>query len=201
MALKVSDEVKKLKFEIPSIEYKEQAIDYINEFYQYNSEVNGVGELHRFLDNYEVWLQMLEEARIRIPNEETVPTKTFFLVRESDNRIVGMINIRLALNEKLKKFGGHIGYGIRPTERQKGYNKINLYLALLECQKHNIKEVLMDCDKDNIGSAKTIHALGGKLVKEYYDNETAHCIIQNYIIDVDGSLEKNALIYKPYITR
>lgn len=100
-----------------------------------------------------------------IPSEERVPAKTYFLIRESDNKIVGMINIRLALNERLKKLGGHIGYGIRPIERRKGYNKINLYLGLLECQKHGIKEVLMDCDKKKLGSAKTMKALDGKLVK------------------------------------
>ena len=46
-----------------------------------------------------------------------------------------MINIRTALNERLSKFGGNIGYGIRPTERRKGYNKINLYMGLIEAQK------------------------------------------------------------------
>lgn len=59
-----------------------------------------------------------------------VPNKTFFLIRCEDNKIVGMINIRLELNEKLKNSGGHIGYSVRPTERRKGYNKINLYLGL-----------------------------------------------------------------------
>jgi len=182
--------MEKLMHVVPSIEYKDQAIEYINEFYQYNSDINGVGGLHRYLDNYEGWLEKLAEDRVRIPNEEKVPAETFFLVRESDNRIVGMINIRLALNENLKKFGGHIGYSIRPTERQKGYNKINLYLGLLECQKHGIEEVFMDCDKDNPASAKTIQALGGKLIREYYDDKFAHCVVQDYTIDVDDTIEK-----------
>ena len=46
-----------------------------------------------------------------------------FLVREVDNMIIGMVNIRLALNEKLKNRNGNIGYSIRPTQRRKGYNK------------------------------------------------------------------------------
>lgn len=50
-----------------------------------------------------------------------------------------MINIRLALNEKLRKFGGHIGYSICLTERGKGFNKINLYLGLKVCQEYGIK--------------------------------------------------------------
>lgn len=64
-------------------------------------------------------VRKLEEDRTRIPNEEKVPAETYFLVRENDNKIVGMINIRLTLNENLKKFGSHIGYSIRPTERKK----------------------------------------------------------------------------------
>ena len=57
--------------------------------------------------------------------------KTFLLIRKKDNRIIGAINIRWNLPESMKKFSGNIGYGIRPTERRKGYNKINLYLGKL----------------------------------------------------------------------
>ena len=95
--------MEKFYFEEPNISRKEDALSYINEFYEYNSEINGVGGLHRYLDDYEGWLKKLEEDYTRIPNEEKVPAKTYFLIRESDSRIVGMINIRLALNENLKK--------------------------------------------------------------------------------------------------
>ena len=93
-----------------------------------------------------------------------------------------------------------IGYCIRPTEREKGYNKINLYLGLLCCQEHGIKEVLMDCDKENIASAKTMLALGGKLIKEYYDEENAHYIVQDYTIDVDKAIKENQATYSPLIS-
>lgn len=86
--------------------------------------------------------------------------KTFLLVRENDNRIVGTINIRWNLTETLKRFGGNIGYGIRPTERQKGYNKVNLYLGLIEVQKIGLDKVMLDCSVTNLGSDKTIKALG-----------------------------------------
>lgn len=116
--------MEKLRFEIPSIERKEDALEYIKEFIDNNSKINGVGGLDRYLDNYEGWLIKLENDYNTIPNESRVPGITYFLVRESDNKIVGMINIRLSLNERLKKYGGHIGYSIRPTERRKGYNKV-----------------------------------------------------------------------------
>ena len=188
----------KLKHVKPSKEYEADAINYIREFYKYNSDINGAGGLRRYLDNYDDWLKKLENDRNCILSEEKAPAETYFLVRESDNKIVGMINIRLALNEKLKKLGGHIGYGIRPTERRKGYNKLNLYLGLKCLKEHGIKEAFLDCDKDNLGSAKTIKALGGKLVKEYY-NLDLKCMVQDYSIDVDKSIKNNAKIYEPMI--
>lgn len=178
-------------FEVPSLERKEDAIAFINEFYEYNSEVNGSGGLDRYINNYEDWIEKLEEDYKRIPTEEKVPARTYFLVRENDNKIIGTINIRLALNERLTKFGGHIGYGIRPTERGKGYNKINLYLGLKVCAKYGIDEVFMDADLENTASWKTMEALGGKRIKEYYDDENAHCIVVAYNIDVKKSLEEN----------
>lgn len=186
----------KLRYEVPSIERKQDAVDYINEFYKYNSKINGSGGLDSYLDNYEAWLENLEQDYKRIPNEERVPARTYFLVRESDNKIVGMINIRLTLNERLKKSGGHIGYGISPTERRKGYNKINLYLGLLECQKYGINEAMLTCDKDNLGSSKTMQALGAKLIEEFYEDDVLE---QKYIINVDESIEKYKEVYQKYI--
>ena len=107
-------------YEVPGIDRKEDAVEFINEFYEYNSNINGVGGLNRYLDNYEGWLKKLEEDYTREPSEEKVPARTYFFVRERDKRIIGMINIRLALNEKLKKYGGYIGYCIRATERGSG---------------------------------------------------------------------------------
>lgn len=191
--------MEKFKFEIPTIQRKQEALNYINEFYKYGSNINGSGGLNKYIENYEKWLEKIENESKVIPNEKMVPAVTYFLVRESDNKIVGMSNIRLALNDRLKKIGGHIGYSIRPTERGKGYNKINLYLALKVCNNYGIKEVFMDCEKSNLASARTILALGGKLVREWYDDEIHHAHLQDYIIDVDKSLDYYKDIYEPLI--
>lgn len=189
----------KLYFEKPSLKRKDDAIDYINEFYKYNSKINGVGNLHRYLDNYEGWLRKLELEEKIDPTEELVPAKTFFLVRESDNKIVGMINIRLTLNTVLKDSGaGHIGYSIRPEERRKGYNKINLYLGLLELQKVGVKEAMLGCVKENLGSSRTMKALGAKLLREIVWEGKPEEV---YIIDVDESIEKYKDEYEPKIIR
>lgn len=190
---KVGRIMEKLYFEVPSIKRCDEACEYIREFYEYNSNINGSGGLHRYLENYEAWLEKLEQDYVRIPSEEKVPARTYFLIRACDNKIVGMCNIRLALNERLKKFAGHIGYSIRPTERRKGYNKINLYLALKVCDEYGIDKVFMDADLDNIASWKTIEALGGKRFKEYF-NEEEKCVVVDYTIDVKKALEE----YKEY---
>ena len=191
--------MEKFFFEVPGIARKNDAIAYVHEFDAYGSKINGSGGLNRYLEDYEGWLRKLEEDYTREPNEEKVPARTYFLVRASDRRIVGMINIRLALNEHLKRYGGHIGYSIRPTERGKGYNKINLYLGLKVCSQHGIEEVFMDADLDNPASWKTMEALGGVRVREYYEDQYDHCTVVDYVIDVRKALAEHA-DYEGYVT-
>ena len=125
--------------------------------------------------------------------------KNIFLIRENDNKIVGMVNIRYNITEEqLKTWASHIGYGIRPTERQKGYSKIALYLGLLEEQKIKEDKVLLICDVENIGSNKTILSLDGVLEKTKiyeYDNK----LTNYYSINVNDSIEKYYEYYKNYI--
>ena len=181
----------KLYFEVPGPRRKEDAIDYINEFLEYRSDINGTGGLNRYTEDYEGWLEKLEADYVREPGEEKVPARTYFLVRESDRRIVGMINIRLALNEMQRQYGGHIGYSIRPTERGRGYNKINLYLGLKVLNRHGIGEALLDADLENPASWRTMEALGGRRVREYYDDRFEHCTVVDYVIDVRKALAEH----------
>lgn len=82
------------------------------------------------------------------------------------NIFVGAVNIRHYLNDSLLKMGGHIGDGVRPSERRKGYATAMIALALEECRKLGIHKVLMCCDKENIASAKSIIHNGGVLENE-----------------------------------
>lgn len=184
--------------EEPTIERKKDAIDYISEFLKYESDINGTGLLDKYLkeESYENWLIYLSKVQNKdyAYSINFVPNRTFFLIREEDNKIVGMINIRLELNEKLKNSGGHIGYSIRPTERRKGYNKINLYLGLKKCFEYNIKDAWLDCVVSNLGSVKTIQALGGNLLKEDFSDKYGE-VVQMYTINVIESLNKYSSIY------
>jgi len=193
--------VEKFYFEEPTIQRKREAMEFMREFYEYHSEINGTGGLQRYLDNYEGWLEKLEKDKNTIPNEERVHAKTYFLIRSNDNKIIGMSNIRLVLNEKLKKYGGHIGYCIRPTERGKGYNKINLYLALKVCQENGIEKVQMDADKDNPASWRTMEALDGIMIREFYDNENTKSIVKAYEIQVNASIKHHEELYEAMLEK
>ena len=174
-----------MKMIFPSMEYKKKAIEYINEFYEYGSEINGSGSLDRFLkeSTYEKWLESLNASLdiANIPDSE-VPKITYFYVREDDEEIVGMVNIRLSLNDFLRKEGGHLGYSVRPTERRKHYATMLLNEALKVCDRLGIKEVLISCDKNNIASAGVIKKCGGILKNEYY-SEIYQVELQMYQID------------------
>ena len=74
-----------------------------------------------------------------------------------------MIDIRHYLNEFLKQFGGNIGYSVRKNERNKGYAKQMLKLALEKCKDLKMKKVLITCDEDNIASEKVILSANAKL--------------------------------------
>ena len=98
--------------------------------------------------------------------EGWVNHSTYWLLDE-EGRIVGVSNLRHELTERFLLDGGHIGFGTRPGYRRKGYASKILSLTLLEAQKRGIEKALVTCDKDNIGSAKTILKNGGILWKEH----------------------------------
>ena len=175
-----------MKMQFPNIDYKEKAIDYINELREYGSSTDGCGSLNRYLNEstYEEWLKkVISDIDIANVKESKVPALTYFYVREEDDRIVGMINIRLALNDFLRNEAGHIGYSVRPTERRKHYGTEMLKCGLEVCRRIGIEDVIVSCDKDNPASAGVIKNCGGVLEAEFY-SETFKAVIQRYVINI-----------------
>lgn len=123
--------------------------------------------------------QYIKNLEIKKAYNNCVPDLTFFCLDTDRNIFVGAVNIRLYLNDKLLINGGHIGDGIRPSERGKGYGTQMISLALEECDKLGIKEVLMCCNKENIASARTIIKNGGILENEVKDDGE---VVQRYWI-------------------
>lgn len=173
-----------LKLVRPTMAHRERAIDFINELRLYGSEINGSGSLDSYLaeSTYEAWLEKLNsDTDIANVPEERAPSLTYFFVRQSDDRIVGCANLRLALNDFWRAECGHIGYCVRPTERGRHYATEMLRQALKVYRRLGIHEIILTCAKTNPASAKVIMNCGGVFDAEF-DSAMFNETIQRYII-------------------
>ncbi len=162
----------KLRLVKASNQYRDQILDMLDEW-------NATGEkiipyAIRRVD-YQDFANYCRNLEVTDPSDGLVPDSTFFCLDEDRNIIVGAVNIRHHLNDALLLNGGHIGDGVRPSERRKGIATKMIALALEECRKLGIQKVLMVCDKNNVGSAKSIQNNGGILENE---------------VEVDGIVEQ-----------
>lgn len=166
----------------PSKELETAAMLYRNDYIEHGEKhINGsCGFIH--YSNYDEWLEKVMLAHNKDTSFLDVPATTYFTVRKSDGKIVGSVQLRHELNEDLRKRGGHIGYGICPSERKKGYGSEQLSLVLLKAKELNIQRVMISCDRDNIASARVALKNGGKLEWEGIDEEDG--LIQIYWIDL-----------------
>ncbi|RXZ80073.1 GNAT family N-acetyltransferase [Paenibacillaceae bacterium] len=106
----------------------------------------------------------------KLSNPNLVPHSTYLLMNEQ-SLIVGAVNIRHRLNEKLLNSDGHIGYGICPSQRRKGYATILLQESLQVAKSLGISRVLLVCNQENIGSEKTILKNGGVFDSEFQEED------------------------------
>jgi len=97
-----------------------------------------------------------------------VPHSTFWLI-DSEQRLLGVSNLRHRLNERLQRVGGHIGFGIRPSERNRGFATRLLALTLERAKCLSIDRALLTCDEMNLASARVIEKNGGVLDAPYTD--------------------------------
>lgn len=159
-------------------EYKAQLFDMMEEWLAVEQHFSPYAirrlDYHDF-DNYLQNLETKEEKDGRVPDS------VFFCLDVDRNIFVGAVNIRHYLTDVLLYTGGHIGDGVRPSERRKGYATAMIALALDECRKLGLDRVLMTCDKTNVGSAKSIIKNGGVLENEVLDDGVLE---QRYWIDL-----------------
>ena len=145
----------------PTIKYAAQIKEYRQEFLDTGDSMDGCGPLRR-LEDMQEYIQLCKDYEMHegCPSH-LVPATQFLFIRQRDDRLLGMIQVRHWFNDYLEKYAGHIGYSVRPSERRKGYAKEMLKMVLPFCNELGIKKVLISCIEGNIGSEKTILANGG----------------------------------------
>lgn len=168
----------------PSEKTESAVMAYRREFIESGeTHINGSLGLFHY-DEYGAWLRDVIAAREDHNPILGVPARTYLSVRPSDGRIIGTIQLRCRLDAYLEKRGGHIGYGVRPSERRKGYGSQQLALVLEKALALSIPRVMITCDRDNIASARVAERNGAQLTWEGYDEEDGY--IRVYWIDLRG---------------
>lgn len=158
---------------IPQLKHKKAVMDYKQEHIDHQEEhLHGSSMLDSY-DVYEEWqAHVIQTGNIETVPENWVVSSTFLAMDEDEQEVIGLIDIRHELNDMLRAYGGHIGYGVRPSQRRKGYATKMLKLALDYAKSIGLQEVMIGCNHDNEASSKTILACGGVLEKEtMYDHE------------------------------
>lgn len=173
----------KLRFELPSEKHKEIVLKYRQKFLDSGDSIDGSAGLSA-AKTYEEWLaHNILNRDIATVESGFVPAKTFLVFdSEKSDELIGMIDIRLDLNDYLLKFGGNIGYSVSPEFRCMGYATSMLKKACKWCRDNKMKRVLVTCDQNNIASIKVIEKNRG-ILEDIIQNSGHYTM--RYWIDVD----------------
>ena len=145
----------------PTAQLKEQALAYRNEHFQNGERIINVSELFDQIESYEEWLSgVTDNTNPETVNKDWVVTDTYFAIRESDDKIIGIIDLRHTLNDYLKDCG-NCGYSVRPSERKKGYATEMLRQLLGKAKEVGLTDLQLSVKKKNIASVKVIQKNGG----------------------------------------
>lgn len=133
-----------------------------------------------YVDRVNSWRQGVEGF---VPNS--------YLVAVDGEKIVGRVSIRYELNDFLKKYGGHVGYGVIPGERRKGYATEILRQSVEICSGLGLAKIMISCDFDNEASRRVIEKNRGKFDRM---TELKDLDKQKHIYWIDTNMEPNQSI-------
>lgn len=134
------------------------------------------------LEDFAEFIRMLDDCE-RGNLDKKYSSTTSYFVTDENGRLIGAASLRHYLTAEGYKTWGHIGYGVRPCERRKGYATQILKMVLAEAKVKKIQRVLLGCHSSNIGSAKVIENCGGVFENTVADPDDMNETIRRYWID------------------
>lgn len=159
----------KEKLVSPSWEHREPCAELLWEWRAYGEKIHP-GALRRCPCLQQRSLSRREWGNW-LAEEKQQGQQLFFLMRE-DGRMLGAVSIRPQEVGESLRINGHCGYGIRPSERKKGYAVRMLEMAVKRLEEQGIVAVIVACDRENIASAKVAERCGGIQIGEVFDPDT-----------------------------
>ena len=138
--------MEKIKLIQPQKEHEAAIQKYVEEHFSVGEDSLHGSSLLTEMESYSAWLTHLakQSDKATVTSDWVVST-TLIAIRENDQKIIGTIDIRHELNGFLREFVGHIGFGVRPTERGKGYATEILRLGLKYCEILGLEKVMIAC--------------------------------------------------------
>ena len=155
-------QVRKMKYRLPEINDKDILQKYVQEHHN-NGETSISASLGLSSSDYTEWVTKIKNNALS--GDEQWGKSLLYLCFDGD-RLIGLLSVRYELPEVLSEKYGDIGYGVRPSERNKGYATAMLKYALSVCKEKGMEKVILGCYKENLASAATIQKNGGTLIAE-----------------------------------
>ena len=148
-----------MEYRLPTLSDYELLKDYVEEHYS-NHERSISASFGMTNMEYNDWVSKVTR-NCEIADDEWGRYYLYLVL--DGGRLIGLLNIRYDLTMELREQYGDIGYGVRPSERRKGYGSKMLNYALKVCKEKNMTDVIVGCYENNYGSNRVIQNNGGVL--------------------------------------
>lgn len=147
------------------------------EFAEMLDEFRAAGETHVYEGNFAVawegygpFYDLISKMKAGgYPTPEIVPMDSYFI--ETEGKILGEIFIRHRLSAALEQYGGHIGYKVRPSCRNRGVATAALRLALQKLAAMGVPRATVTCSATNLASARVIEKCGAVRIEDSHQQD------------------------------